>query len=108
MGTISTSTASTTSGFRGTVTRAFALLGSYAALVGIYRRFGTIYRSHLQGSTRYRTDELSRIVGKQLTMPCNIPEVRRPHTGSTFYRVRQQCNFPLNRTAQEAYNQLGI
>jgi hypothetical protein len=36
------------SGFRRGVNKVFALLGSYAALIGSYRRFETAYWSHLR------------------------------------------------------------
>jgi len=37
------------SGFRHVVNEIFSLLGRYAAYTDNYRRFGTTYRSHLQG-----------------------------------------------------------
>jgi hypothetical protein len=40
------------SGFRRGVTEIFALLGCYSTYIGSYGRFGTTYRSHLQGSSR--------------------------------------------------------
>jgi len=39
------------SGFLPHVNEGFAPLECYAALISSYRRFGTAYRSHLQGSS---------------------------------------------------------
>jgi len=39
------------SGFHPCVNEGFALLECYAALISSHRRFGTAYRSHLQGSS---------------------------------------------------------
>jgi len=39
------------SGFRRRMNETFGLLGCYVAVICSYRRFGTTYRSHLQGSS---------------------------------------------------------
>jgi len=39
------------SGFHCSVNEAFALLGYTTPLIGSYRRFGTAFQSHLQGSS---------------------------------------------------------
>jgi len=45
-------------GFRRSVYEIFALLGCYAALIDSYRRFGTTYRYHLQGSSSLSVGEI--------------------------------------------------
>ena len=52
------------SGFRREVDENCALLGYYAAESGKYRRFGTTYQSHKDG-----TDRLCQNVGKVLLLP---------------------------------------
>ena len=62
-----------------------ALLGCYAALVGGYWRFGTVCRSHLQGSGSPRNLLRLPATTYQPTLH-NIPEERRPqqHRGGSL------------------------
>ena len=61
------------------VVEAFALLGClWHGLVACYRRFGTIYLSHLQGPSSPRIWNLSRNVFIQ-PWPRNTPEERRSY-----------------------------
>jgi hypothetical protein len=65
-----------------------ALLGCYAAFVGSYWRFGTVCRSHLQGSSSPRNLLRLPATAYQPTLR-NIPEERRPQQrrgGSLIFR----------------------
>jgi len=74
------------SGFSRGVNEIFALVRSYAALIGSYRRFGTTHRSHLQRSNKEflvcytledGTHSLYRNVGNYQSTMSNISEGRR-------------------------------
>ena len=72
-------------GFRRGVNEVFALLGCYAALTGIYRRFETANWSHLQGSAALPLNMApidcieTSVTDCQSTLR-KIPQDRRPHT----------------------------
>jgi hypothetical protein len=72
------------SGFRRCVCEIFAFTGCHIAQIGSHRRFGTTYRSHLQGWTAWPLKmgpigfpETS-VTNYQYTLR-NIPEERRSH-----------------------------
>jgi hypothetical protein len=66
--------------------KVFAFLGCYAALIGSYRRFGTVYRSHLQGLGSCR---LYRNVGTYL--PINVAYHPRRANTSVAPRLEPDC-----------------
>jgi hypothetical protein len=81
------------SGFRRGVNEVFALLGSYAVLIGSYRGFGTAYRFNLKAlsfTAEGGTDRLSRNVSTLF----NIPEERRP-------QMNDELIIPLMCTLQK-------
>ena len=70
----------------------------------VYRRFGTIYQSHLQGSRILKdmTDRLSRNVGKELPLfaawfprRAQIPSTSRRSPKVTQNRKRSECSSNL-------------
>jgi len=68
------------SGFRGAVNEIFALLECYVAMTGSYRRFGTTYRPHLQGSSSLWTD-----------WPLNMKPTACSETPVTNYKSSLRC-----------------
>jgi hypothetical protein len=87
----------------------FALPWCYAAWFGTYRRFGTTFRSHLQGSCSPTTffdclsledwtDRLSQNVSKYQSMLHNIPEERMPLTNCVGRHVSNDVMSPSMRS----------
>ena len=81
------------SGFRRGVNEIFALLRSYAVLIGSYRRFGTVYRSHLKALSFTADDGTDRLSRNVSTLR-NIPKERRP-------QMNDELIIPLMCTLQK-------
>jgi hypothetical protein len=97
------------SGFRREVDENCALLGCYSASSVIYyRRFGTIYRSYLQGPSGFLTSEdgtnkLSRNVGNYHYSLRNNPKERSTQNISFFaLAARRRLNLKLVANVQGA------
>jgi hypothetical protein len=78
----------------------WGLLGYYAVSCGVYRRFGTTYKSHLQGSfTMGPISCPETSVNNYHTTPCNIPEQRRSHQHNGG-SLRSRHYFILNERSE--------